>query len=281
MELNRSHFVGMGIGISILIAALFLMKTRYFFFLVGISIILSSLPFILSIIQKNREESEKESMFLEFSRNLVESVKSGTPINKSIINVKNKEYGALTPHIRKLANQISLGIPLRQALEIFSKDVKNKTVSRALTLIGQAEKAGGNIGGILESVGEAVSMSDKLKKERLSSISALISQGYLIFFIFIVIILVMQFKILPMISGISGSDMGGIIGGVNTGGTAKIDPNSLSNAFLFLLIVQGFFTGLTVGELSEGNVKAGIRHSFVLMVLAFMIFTGVNLVLGK
>lgn len=281
MELNRSHFVGIGVGASILVASFFLMKTRYFFFLVGISIILSSLPFILSIIQKNKEESEKESMFLEFSRNLVESVKSGTPINKSIINVKNKEYGALTPHIRKLANQISLGIPLRQALEIFSKDVKNKTVSRALTLIGQAEKAGGNIGGILESVGEAVSMSDKLKKERLSSISALISQGYLIFFIFIVIILVMQFKILPMISGISGSDMGGIIGGVNTSGTAKIDPNSLSNAFLFLLIVQGFFTGLTVGELSEGNVKAGIRHSFVLMVLAFMIFTGVNLVLGK
>lgn len=280
MELNRSHYVGIAIGAIVLVVALILMKTDYFFFLLGIGIILAALPFVLSVIQKNKEDAEKEKMFLEFSRNLVESVKSGTPINKSILNVKNKSYGALTIHIQKLANQISIGIPLRQALEIFSKDVKNKTISRALVLIGQAEKAGGNIGGILEAVGEAVSMSDKLKRERLSSISALISQGYLIFFIFIVIILVMQFKILPMISGLSGSGMESLGGVMSMGGGTKIDPKSLSGSFLILLIVQGFFTGLTVGELAEGNVKAGIRHSFILMVAAFLIFTGVNLIFG-
>ncbi len=280
MELNRSHYVGIAIGAIVLVVALILMKTDYFFFLLGIGIILASLPFVLSVIQKNKEDAEKEKMFLEFSRNLVESVKSGTPINKSILNVKNKSYGALTPHIQKLANQISIGIPLRQALEIFSKDVRNRTISRALVLIGQAEKAGGNIGGILEAVGEAVSMSDKLKRERLSSISALISQGYLIFFIFIVIILVMQFKILPMISGLSGSGMESLGGVMSMGGGTQIDPKSLSGSFLILLIVQGFFTGLTVGELSEGNIKAGIRHSFILMVAAFLIFTGVNLIFG-
>ncbi len=280
MELNRSHYVGIAIGAIVLVVALIFMKTDYFFFLLGVGVILASLPFVLSVIQKNKEDAEKEKMFLEFSRNLVESVKSGTPINKSILNVKNKSYGALTPHIQKLANQISIGIPLRQALEIFSKDVRNRTISRALVLIGQAEKAGGNIGGILEAVGEAVSMSDKLKRERLSSISALISQGYLIFFIFIVIILVMQFKILPMISGLSGSGMESLGGVMSMGGGTPVDPKSLSGSFLILLIVQGFFTGLTVGELSEGNIKAGIRHSFILMVAAFLIFTGVNLIFG-
>lgn len=280
MELNRSHYAGIAIGAIVLVVALIFMKTDYFFFLLGIGVILASLPFVLSVIQKNKEDAEKEKMFLEFSRNLVESVKSGTPINKSILNVKNKSYGALTPHIQKLANQISLGIPLRQSLEIFSKDVRNRTISRALVLIGQAEKAGGNIGGILEAVGEAVSMSDKLKRERLSSISALISQGYLIFFIFIVIILVMQFKILPMISGLSGSGMESLGGVMSMGGGTQIDPKSLSGSFLILLIVQGFFTGLTVGELSEGDIKAGIRHSFILMVAAFLIFTGVNLIFG-
>ena len=58
-------------------------------------------------------------MFLEFSRDLVEGVKTGTPISKSVINIRNKNYGSLNPYIDKLANQISLGIPIKDALDNF------------------------------------------------------------------------------------------------------------------------------------------------------------------
>jgi len=51
----------------------------------------------------------------------------------------------------------------------------------------------------------------------------------------------------------------------------------IANAFLYLILVQGFFTGLTIGKLSEGNFKAGIRHSFSLMFLSFIISTVANL----
>jgi flagellar protein FlaJ len=140
---------------------------------------------------------------LEFTRNLVESVKTGTPISKSIINLKEKAFGALDKNIKKLANQISLGIPLNLALQVFAKDVDNATVSRTIILIGQAERAGGDIGEILESVAEAVTISDKLKKERKAAISTLVVQGYIIFLVFMIIILIMQFQILPMVSGIA------------------------------------------------------------------------------
>jgi len=217
-------------------------------------------------------------MFLEFARNLVESVKTGTPISKSIINVRDKPYGVLSENIRKLANQISLGVPLSSALQTFSRDVKNKAISRALTLIGQAERSGGEIGGILESVTEAVSTSDKLKKERKAAISSLVVQGYIIFIVFIIIILVLQFQILPLIVGIvpSAGSLG--IGGI--GGGAPIEQEELSNAFLYLLLIQGLFSGLTIGKLSEGTVKPGIKHSFILMLLAFLISTGANVILG-
>ncbi len=217
-------------------------------------------------------------MFLEFARNLVESVKTGTPISKSIINVRDKPYGVLSENIKKLANQISLGVPLSFALQTFSKDVKNQTISRALTLIGQAERSGGEIGGILESVTEAVSTADKLKKERQAAISTLVVQGYIIFIVFIIIILVLQFQILPMIVGIvpSAGSLG--IGGL--GGGAPIENDEIANAFLYLLLIQGAFSGLTIGKLSEGNIKPGIKHSFVLMLLAFLISTGANVFFG-
>ena len=277
MEMKKIHWIGIILSLIIIIPSLFLIETEFFFFIVGIGVLIGVSPFVFSIIHETKVANEKEEMFLEFSRNLVESVKTGTPVSKSIINIKNKSYGVLSENVEKLANQISLGIPLNFALKVFAKDVNNKTISRALTLIGQAERAGGDIGEILESVAEAVRMSDKLKKERKATISALVVQGYIIFFVFVIIILVMQFQILPMISGIA--DVGTIgIGGIAGGGATEQEEVSIS--FLYLLLVQGFFSGLTIGKLAEGNVKSGIKHSFALMLMSFLVSAVASLIFG-
>jgi flagellar protein FlaJ len=170
-------------------------------------------------------------------------------------------------------------------LQVFAKDVNNKTVSRTIILIGQAEKAGGDIGEILEAVAEAVTISDKLKKERKAAISTLVVQGYIIFFVFMIIILIMQFQILPMVSGIAnlGSLGGGTfaqVSGGAAGGGEVVNQADISNSFLYLLLIQGFFTGLTIGKLGEGGLKAGIKHSFALMFISFVVSAGANILLG-
>lgn len=279
MEIKKVHWIGVGIALVIVITSLFFMDSSFFFFMIGFGILIGVAPFVVSTVFETKTASEKEEMFLEFARNLVESVKTGTPISRSIINIKNKAYGSLSPHIEKLANQISLGIPLNIALKVFAKDVNNTSISRALTLIGQAERAGGDIGEILEAVAEAVRMSDKLKKERKATISTLVVQGYIIFFVFVIIILVMQYQILPMISGIT--QLGGIgLEGIAGGGGDTTDQEELSFSFLYLLLVQGLFSGLTIGKLAEGNSKAGIKHSFALMLLSFMVSAIAKLILG-
>ncbi|MBU2562115.1 MAG: type II secretion system F family protein [Nanoarchaeota archaeon] len=283
MEIKKIHWTGMVISLIIMFSSLFLIETTFFFLVLGIGIVIGTLPFVVSIIYETRISTEKEEMFLEFTRNLVESVKTGTPISKSIINVKSKSYGVLSGNIRKLANQIEFGIPLSMAFQVFSNDISNKSISRALTLIGQAEKAGGEIGTILESVAEAVTISDKLKKERKATISSLVVQGYIIFFIFIIIILVMQFKILPMIAGIAevGANLEGQgTGFLNIGGGETISQKEISGAFLYLLLIQGFFSGLTIGKLSEGHLKPGIKHSFTLMLASFLVSAGANIILS-
>lgn len=268
MRMKTINWVGIGIGLIVVIVSLILLKdTKYLFLMVGLGVIIGILPFLITILLDSKRESEKEQMFLEFSRDLVESVKTGTPISKSIINLKDKPYGPLSENVRKLANQISIGIPLNTALQIFSKDINNQSISRSISLIGHAEKSGGNIGTILESVAEAVTLTDKLKKERKSTISTLVVQGYIIFIIFLVIILIMQIKILPMMSGI------GSIGSIGTDvkNTAPTNNNlEFVNSFIYLLLVQGFFSGLVIGLMSEENIKAGIKHSFALMILSYL-----------
>ena len=279
MEFKKSYLIGIAISIIVIIAAHFFTNEKTFSLFVGIGIMIGVGQILLDIMHENKISAEKEEMFLEFARNLVESVKTGTPVSKSIINMGSKNYGALTPHVRKLANQISLGVPFTKALQTFSKDVKNASIARSLTLIGQAEKAGGDIGEILEAVAGAVNMADKLKKERKASVSTLVSQGYIIFFVFIVIILIMQFQIVPMVSGLG--DVGGSLG-FGGGGLNKANfqqgQKQIADSFLYLILVQGFFTGLVIGKLSEENIKAGIKHSVLLMFISFITSTVANII---
>lgn len=278
MEIQKSYIVGIIMGLIVIGFAFLFYGNPVFFLIFGIGVIIGSAPFVFEVLQENQKEAEKEEMFIEFARDLVEGVNSGTPISKSIMNVSRKHYGVLTPHIKKLANQISIGIPLNFAFRTFANDLNNPVISRAITLIGQAERAGGDIGEILEAVADAVNTSDKLKKERKATISTLVLQGYIIFFVFIVIMLVMQFRILPMVEGISTIDLGGAVGGIGGGGS--ISPDEISKAFLSLLMVQGFFSGLVIGKISEGSLKSGIKHSFALMIMSFLISSVVNVFFG-
>ncbi len=283
MEIKDKDFIGAGVGLAIVGLAYFFAAEANFPLFAGIGILVGVIPFVIRIVLENKIKNEKEEMFLEFARNLVESVKTGTPISKSIINMKKKEFRSLTPHVRKLGNQISLGIPLNKALQIFAHDVNNKSISRSLTLIGQAERAGGDIGEILESVAGAVNMANKLKKERMATISALVSQGYIIFLVFIIIVLVLQFQIIPMVSGMGdvGSSLGFGGGGLGGTGSVEVEQKQISDSFLYLILVQGFFTGLVIGQLAEGNIKAGVKHSFGLMFLSFIISTLANVLFGS
>lgn len=279
------HWIGIvSGGLLLIISTIFFYiqaEKNLFIFLIGLGIAAMIFPFIVGIVNEGKKEQEISEMFLEFSRNLAESVNIGTPISKSIINMAKKKYGALTPHIEKLGNQISLGIPVNKALENFAKDVNNPVISRAVTLISEAERAGGEIDYILQSVAESISEIEKLKIERKAAISSLVVQGYIIYFIFIGIMLMMEFKILPLaaqvssLKGISTSTLNVADGGLST---PVFSSDSLGTLFLALLLAQGFFSGFAIGKLTEGNLKAGIKHSFIMMISAFLIATGIRLI---
>ena len=106
-------------------------------------------------------------------------------------------------------------------------------------------------------------------------------EGYIIFFVFIIIMLVVEIQIIPITSTLGGISSSGLsIPGSdsNFGSGANVDASQFSFAFLSLLLTQGFFAGLVIGKLAEGNIKAGIKHSFILVAMAILISTGAKLI---
>ena len=276
MKLQKMHWAGIVASVVLIgfAGGFFYDNQKMLLFLVGIGIGIGALPFVISTIFEGKKEEKIDEMFLEFTRNLAESVSTGTPISKSIVNIKKKNYGVLNPHIAKLVNQIELGIPIERALNTFANDIGSPVVKRAVGLIREAGRAGGEIDYILESTSKSISEVEKLKKERKAAVYSLVVQGYIIFFIFIGIVLVMQYKILPLASGLGGISMNAdSLSNVNEN-AETLNTDDFSQPFVYLLLTQGFFAGLTIGKLTEGSIKRGIKHSFVLMIVAFLISTG-------
>lgn len=261
--------------VLIILDVVFLFKTNInLMYFLGVIIVLAVLlPFVMGVALASKKQKEKESKFLEFTRDLVENVKSGTPIGKAIINLKNRDYGTLTPHVQKLINQLALGIPLSEGLLNFARDTKSKVISRAVGLISEAERSGGEIEGILVSVANSINQIEQLKKEQQSAVYSLIVQGYIIFFVFIIIVLVLQYYILPMTGGL------GDVNDLNMSVSAT-NPADLGNSLLWLLVVQSVFAGIVIGKISEGNVLDGIKHSFILVSITLLISLGAKVFLS-
>jgi flagellar protein FlaJ len=284
--LKRAHWIGIIFSILILIVDIgFFRGENLFYFLIGIAVAVVALPFVLATVFETTQEKEKNEQFLEFTRALAENVKGGTPIGQSVMNMRTKNFGSLTENITKLANQLSIGIPLSKALDTFGSDIGSVAVKRAITLVKEAEAAGGKIEDILDSVASSIYQIEKLKKERNASVSNLIVQGYIIFFIFIGIMLIMQFKIIPLADDAQNFDsLGGSSGssleGIDVLGSGKaVSSEELARPLLYMLLIQGIFSGLAIGKLSEGTIKAGIKHSFILTITAFLVATGAKLFL--
>ena len=71
--LKKSHWIGIISSILILIVnIIFFRGENLFYFLIGISVAVAALPFVLGTIVETAQEKEKNEQFLEFTRALAE-----------------------------------------------------------------------------------------------------------------------------------------------------------------------------------------------------------------
>lgn len=284
MKIKTKHIIGFFVAFLIVIFSLFYLlplESRWFKPLLGLAFFIAVFQFWIDIMKENRIHNELEEKFLEFVRAVSDGVKAGIPIPKAIGELKGTDYGALTPYVAKLINQIEWGVPLREAFTRFSLDTGAPLIKRSMAIVVEAERSGGHIDQVLESVTASVLSIKKIKQERKSNIYSQIIQGYFIFIMFIGIMIILQVFLLPELNAIGGTVLTGVsapgllgdssqVSGQTTAYPSAINFNLI---FTFLLLFQGFFTGLVIGKFSEGTLKYGLKHSVVLMFIGYMAFT--------
>jgi len=297
LQFDKRHLAGMVFGVVFLVIDLiFFIRTAWFIPLLVIALSIGWSQFWIDFFVHSRQQKEIESMFPEFVRNLVGSVKSGMPVSKAIIYVSKSDYGALTPFVVKLANQVEWAIPVHKALLNFANETKNGVIKRSVATVIEAEMSGGNMEDVLETVTTSVIEIKKIKLERKASIHSQLVQSYVIFMVFLGVMIVIQNLLIPYIADIESKNIEGVTeGGMALtssalGGairTVQLDYTSLGafigtfgawltsirGVFLMLALIQACFAGLVLGKMSEGDLRSGAKHSLILMTVAFFVIT--------
>jgi len=248
---------------------------RWFYAFLVLAISIGWSQFWYDFFKESRRQKDIELKFLEFVRALVGTVKSGISVPQAIIHASKKDYGALTPYTSKLSNQLEWGIPVHEALITFANDTKNSVIKRSVAIVIEAEQSGGDMEDVLESVTNSVVEVKKVKAERKSSTYSQIVQGYIVFFVFIGIMLLLQIKLFPLLSNVSGSmteglAASGLSGGLFGSGGQDVNMDRL---FFSLIMIQAFFAGVMVGKFSEGTIRQGLLHALILMTISALIVT--------
>jgi len=206
-----------------------------------------------------------EEYFPQFMRDLVESVRAGMTLPQAVESISGNDYGGLSPHVKRLNAQLNWGIPFDRALLRFSKNTKSKLIGRISSTIIESHRFGGNLTDVFESVSSTSLEIERLREERKLYINSQLMTGYIIFFVFLIVIIGLQRFLVPTLSQVSVGALAG-----QTTQDMSIEYQSL---FRNLIILQGLFAGLVIGKMSEGAVAGGIKHSLFLIILGVLIFT--------
>jgi len=231
-------------------------------------------PYGFYMARKQREVKQIERRLPDFLRDVAEAGRFGMTLADSIVVSSSGRYGKLTPEIKKMAAQISWGVPATEALRLFAERVKTPMVQRVVAIIVKSSDAGGDVADVLTMVSHDTKENQLTEDERRIAMSTYIAVIYISFLVFLVTIWILNVTFLPKMVEASGA----LTGATSIGGASPLAENlpdvvyQIRIAFFIATIVHGLGDGILAGVLDNGKIPTGLRHSFIMLVIALLGF---------
>lgn len=238
-----------------------------------IAYILGFGPPTIYLGRKFKRIEEAEEGLTDFLQDLAESMRAGQTLHEAIITASRGDYGTLTPEIKKMARQISWGVPATRALELFAKRLPTPLIKRSVSLIIKANEAGGNISSVLEAAANDAREIQLMKKNRNIAMGEYTLVIIVSFLVFLAVIAIIFKQFVPPMQELAESYSKE--GGAAASMTTTFNPQNVDFAkirLLFLLagLIQAVGDGIVAGIMSRGSITHGLKLS-VFMVLAVLV----------
>jgi flagellar protein FlaJ len=233
--------------------------------------------------KQNREVKAIERRLPDFLRDVAEAGRFGMTLAEAIVVSSRGRYGKLTPEIEKMAAQIRWGVPATEALRLLTERVKTPAVGRIVSIIRKSSDAGGNVADVLTMVSHDAKENQLTEDERSIAMSTYIAVIYISFLVFLVTIWILNVSFLPKMEETSAvieerqteatAGAGETAGGPGSPLAENIDEliANIQVAFYVAAIVHAVGDGLLAGVLDSGQIVNGLRHSFIMLIIGFLL----------
>ncbi len=300
MESKRLLITSSIAFVFIIIAAIFVNNFVIASNLVFLGAIILIFPYSLNKFFEFKRIRAYEEEFPNFLRDLAESQRAGLTLMQALQSASKTEYSMLTYEIKRMYNQLTWNVPVETALKNFSERMKkSKMIVRAMMIIDQATKSGGDVEQTMESLATNIESLKDVQEEKSLMLNQQVIMMYAIFFIFLGISIALIKFLVPLFQTQTEAGSLGFQGfGANPcvqciGNSAPVclgchtffavsesfnfgkneDAISYYKALFFTMImVQGFFSGLIAGQIGSDSIIGGVKHSMIMLMAGFFIF---------
>ena len=285
--------------IPVIIAVVLIITSLFFYQNIGIvgnlillATIIGTVPYaFISYFEFKKIKSLEDQLPL-FLLDLSEAQKIGMTLPEALKQVKKTDYGKLSEEINKIDYQLSWGIPTQEAMSNFANRLKkSKLIGRTIRIINEAYSSGGDIARTMEATASDITAIKEAEKERKSVTYEHMLIMYAIYFIFIGIVIGLSQTLIPLMNLNTNSELTSVMSFSDPCETCASNPSvncincsifsvvcqmfSINKScyyyalFILMAIIQGIFSGLVAGQIGEGSVTAGLKHSSIMTLSGF------------
>jgi flagellar protein FlaJ len=208
-----------------------------------------------------------DSIFPDFVRDLAASRRAGMTFTNAILFTSKGNYGLLTDEIKRIAQQISWGSSVEDALKTFAKRINTISVNRTISLIIEASRSGGNVAEVLDVAANDAREIKQLEAERRVNMASYVVVIYVSMFVFMAIVAILAGVFIPTITGSEAKGLS-----QSMGGTGLISQAEIIQVFYLATLVQSMGTGLVAGIFEDGHLESSVKHIFILVLVSWLVF---------
>ncbi|MFB6180246.1 MAG: type II secretion system F family protein [Candidatus Nanohalobium sp.] len=242
-------------------------------------------PYMYISIKAESRKKEMEKILPDAMRLVSANIKSGHTMEKALLLSARDEFGPLADELRSTAMEVYGGVPVEKALKDLEDRVKSELFQETLKLLRDGLKSGGDTAALLDSSADDIRNSLEIRDEIKSSIR--------MYMIFIMMAAVGGAPILFSIStymakkttnmwksadmgGQTASKAGSQIGFSMSFSAPSVDIALFEQFALMAIISINVFAALIISEISNGNIKQGIKYIPVFVIISILLFIGVK-----
>lgn len=233
-------------------------------------ILTAIVPLALFFEIKSRRLKKLERSIPDLLKRLASTNETGMTLQESIKLIAKNETDEISKEVKKVWKDITWGLHINDGLIRFANRLRTPIVARSFTLITKANESSGDIGEVLRVAARDAATDQDMKRERSMNMMIYIVIIYISFLVFVGVIYIISSTFLSEMAR-AGEQVSA--SGASGGFITNFNLEDYTRLFKHAALIQGLSSGLMAGAMGEGRILAGLKHSIIMMTIAYVIFT--------